>query len=59
MWEGKKVNTFEWDGRVLDVEKSLEIIHETSRQYQELFSNAELRSQYDYWQKDDFFQATQ
>lgn len=26
VWEGKKINTFQWEGKVLGVEQSLEII---------------------------------
>jgi inorganic pyrophosphatase len=34
VWEGKNINEFKWDGKILGVERSLEIIQESSQQYQ-------------------------
>jgi inorganic pyrophosphatase len=34
VWEGKKINEFKWNGDVLGVERSIEIIQESSQQYQ-------------------------
>ena len=50
VWEGKKINEFKWNGDVLSVERSLEIIQESSNQYQELVNNPRLSESYNYWQ---------
>lgn len=54
VWEGKKINEFKWDGEVQSVERSLEIIQESSQQYQDLLSNPQLSQSNDYWQSNSF-----
>lgn len=49
----------EWDGKILGVDSSLEIIKASNEQYKDLFSNSAPDFQYDYWQSEGLAQLDQ
>ena len=48
-WEGKKVNKFCWNGEILSVDRTLELIQDSHRQYKSFFEHPEQNSSYNYW----------
>jgi len=59
MQDGEVVPETEWDGKILGVDSSLEIIKASNEQYKDLFSNSAPDFQYDYWQSEGLAQLDQ